>query len=170
MIIGLAALLVQRPPDILIDDRGKLFAVKSADGSFLLSSKRVSKFVGQTWLRRVGHNPAAKSNFPKTGYGKDGRLACDQLGCILKLNGQTIGLIMQNQALPEDCRLADVIISAVPVFWGCPSAKLIIDRFDLYRNGAHAVWIDDAGVTVKSVNQERGYRPWVLRPKRRGAE
>ena len=91
-----------------------------------------------------------------------------QLGCILRSNGQTIGLIMQDQALPEDCRQVDVIISAVPVFWGCPSAKLIVDRFDLYRNGAHAFWIEDTGVIVKSVNQERGHRPWVLRPKRRG--
>ncbi len=171
MVLELSALLVQRPPDILVDDRGKLFALKSEGGSLLLLSNRVSKFVAKTWLRRVGYNSSDSDKFPKSGYGKDGRLAYDQLGCVLKSKAGAIGMITNSQALSEDCRHLDVIISSVPVTWNCPSAKLIIDRFDLYRNGGHAFWINDDSVSMLSAKQVRGRRPrvlrWVLRPKSR---
>jgi competence protein ComEC len=42
----------------------------------------------------------------------------------------------------------------------------VIDRFDLWRNGAHALWLAPGGVEVRSVNQARGDRPWVVKPGR----
>lgn len=73
-------------------------------------------------------------------------------------------MITDSQAIPEDCRSAEIIVNAVPVPWSCPSAKLVIDRFDLWRNGAHAIWLTEDGITVENVNTKRGRRPWVLRP------
>lgn len=73
-------------------------------------------------------------------------------------------MITDSQAIPEDCRSAEIIVSAVPVPWSCPSAKLVIDRFDLWRNGAHAIWLTEDGIIVENVNTKRGRRPWVLRP------
>jgi competence protein ComEC len=44
----------------------------------------------------------------------------------------------------------------------------VIDRFDLWREGAHAIWIDEAGIVrVETVASMRGVRPWVQQPKRR---
>jgi competence protein ComEC len=40
----------------------------------------------------------------------------------------------------------------------------VIDRFDLWRDGGHAVWLDPGAIAVLSVRESRGDRPWVVRP------
>jgi competence protein ComEC len=57
------------------------------------------------------------------------------------------------------------VVSVVPVLRKCASAT-VIDRFDLKREGAHAIWLEDGGIRVMSVNGERGVRPWVAVRKR----
>ena len=42
---------------------------------------------------------------------------------------------------------------------------LITDRFDLWRKGGHALWLEKGGARVETVNGNRGRRPWVVRPK-----
>lgn len=60
--------------------------------------------------------------------------------------------------------MADALISLVPVQIVCKGPKVVIDRFDLWRNGAHAIWLTGDKIVVRSVNSDRGYRPWVVRP------
>jgi competence protein ComEC len=36
-----------------------------------------------------------------------------------------------------------------------------VDRFDLWRSGTHALWLEPDGIRVESVAQSRGARPWV---------
>ena len=40
----------------------------------------------------------------------------------------------------------------------------VVDRIDSWRQGAIALWLDPAGVTIESANQSRGDRPWVPHP------
>jgi competence protein ComEC len=56
-----------------------------------------------------------------------------------------------------------------PVQWRCPSAHTVVDWFDLWRNGSHAIWLTKSEARVRSVNGVRGHRPWVHRPKSRRA-
>ncbi len=63
----------------------------------------------------------------------------------------------------EDCRLATVVVSLEPVRRGtCPNPAVVIDRFDLWRNGGYALWLSPDGVRVRSARGTRGARPWVL--------
>jgi competence protein ComEC len=163
--LGIAAFSLGQKPDILVDGEGRLFAVRGADGSYLLSSRRRARFSGESWLRRVGQRPEASPAWPKGAAG--GRLSCDNLGCIYRKGGHLVALITDPMALIDDCRRADLVISTVPVRLPCPSAKRVIDRFDLWREGAHAIWLDPAGARIESVAQTRGTRPWVIKPKRR---
>ncbi len=41
-------------PDVLVDGRAKLFAVRTADGEFAFSTRRSARFAGEIWLRRAG--------------------------------------------------------------------------------------------------------------------
>ena len=66
--------------------------------------------------------------------------------------------------------MADVVISLVPVGGACASASTLLDRFDLWREGAHAIWLRRGAVRVVSVNGVRGDRPWVLRPRQPAGE
>ena len=47
----------------------------------------------------------------------------------------------------------------------------VIDRIDVWRRGAVALWLGETGITVESTNETRGDRPWVPhpRPKRQQA-
>ncbi len=38
---------------------------------------------------------------------------------------------------------------------------MVIDRFDLWRRGGHALWLSPEGVRVETVRAQRGERPWV---------
>lgn len=77
-----------------------------------------------------------------------------------------IALVRLPDALPEDCARADIVISAVPAFRRCKGPLLVIDRFDLWRGGAHAVWLGKDSVTMLSVAQGQGLRPWSLYARR----
>ncbi len=162
---GLATVVLIRPPDILIDGDGKLLAVRTADGGMAMSSLRTARFSRDVWLRRGGQEERAIL-WPAAGFSPDGRLSCDVLGCIYRAGGHLVALVRHPGALAEDCRIADVVVSTVPVRGRCPSAGTVIDRFDLWRWGGHALWLEADGVRVESVDQHRGNRPWVVRARR----
>jgi competence protein ComEC len=91
-------------------------------------------------------------------------LRCDGAGCIYRQGGAVVALVHDGRALAEDCRLADLVISTVPVRHNCASAGLVIDRFDLWRHGAHAVYFNDAGrIPIENVANARGARPRTAR-------
>ena len=90
-----------------------------------------------------------------------GRLRCDRYGCIYRARGRVVALVREEEALAEDCRAADVVIASVAVFVRCP-APVVIDRLDVWRAGAHAVWLDEETIRVATVAERRGSLPWVL--------
>lgn len=157
---GIALAPFADEPDILVDGSGKLFGVVTAEGGLALSSKRRARFAAEIWLRRFG--VPAPAPWPEDGASVDGSLACDDMGCIYRANGRTAALVGDEAALEEDCGIADVIVSAVPVRAPC-AAPVVVDRFDLWREGAHAVWLGADAVRVESVAGVQGRRPWTVR-------
>ncbi|MGF1611225.1 MAG: ComEC/Rec2 family competence protein, partial [Kiloniellales bacterium] len=159
---GFAGILLTAPPDILASGDGKLLAVRAADGRLWLSTRRSARFTADIWLRRAGQ--AKGEAWPRAGPGADGALVCDPLGCVFHLKGQNVALVRDGRALDEDCRRASVLISLEPVANGrCPAPGLIVDRFDLWREGTHALWLDSGVVRSESVARVRGDRPWAPR-------
>src|SRR5262249_43448352 len=163
IIAGLATILLTRAPDLLISEDGRFFAVVAPDGRLLVSKENADKFVTDNWLRRSDTEVA--ETLTVDGYDADGRLACDSLGCIYRAFGRTVALVQQPMALLEDCGLADVVVSLEPVRVPCHPTTAVIDRFDLWRNGVHAIWIgEDGSIEIRSVRELRGERPWVVDP------
>ena len=143
-------------------DDGKLLAVRSAEGGLLFSSKSAGRSTREAWLRRSALS-SAEGFWPQRGEVAGGQLRCDALGCIYRGHGRIVALARVADALLEDCRLADVVISRVPVTGPCPSARTVVDRADLAQRGAHALWLDSDEVRVETTDGVRGHRPWVLR-------
>jgi competence protein ComEC len=163
IVVGLASILFARSPDLLVSEDARFFAVVAPDGRLLLSTPKAGKFVTDTWLRRSDSDAAEL--VPVDGYGAGGRLACDSLGCIYRAFGRTVALVQQPIALLEDCGVADVVVSLEPVRVPCHPTTAVIDRFDLWRNGVHAIWIgEDGSIEIRSVRELRGERPWVADP------
>lgn len=161
ILAGMASIAFARTPDILVSDDGKLIAVKGEDGRLLLNARRTG-LAAETWLRRAGQSE--RDDWPEEGSSADGRLACDPLGCLYRAQGHIVALAWSNEALPEDCQVADLVLALEPVRMDCPSAARVIDRFDLWREGGFAVWLAPNRIEVESVAEGRGQRPWVARP------
>jgi competence protein ComEC len=160
--LGLASMALVKSPSVLVADDGHLMGVQDSDGRLVLSADHID-IDAETWLRRSGTD--APPPWPVDGLGAGGRLACDSLGCIYKAFGKTVALVQQPIALLEDCAIADVVVSMEPVRMPCRPAEALIDRFDLWRNGAHAIWIhEDGTIFIRSVRDFRGLRPWVIDP------
>lgn len=166
--VGLAGLLTARPPDLLIDADGTLAAIRTADGNLTFSTLRANRFSREAWLRRYSQSEEGLS-WAAHGASDDGVIACDSAGCVTEASGYVIALARRPEALADDCWMADIVLSLVPVEDSCPRPRAIIDRVDLWRDGAHAIWLSDRWlghrrITIKSVNAHRGERPWVVRP------
>jgi len=174
IVLALAAPAVAPRPDILIDERGKLFAVRAEGGDLALSTRAAARFAAGIWLRRDGASAAAP--WPEG----SARLRCDRLGCIYRAKGYVIALDRDGRAAAEDCRAADLVISATTRLpRPCPAASAAIDSRDLRCRGAQAIYLD-AGTTgirdrpwgevkairIETVAEGRGQRPWA-RPRGR---
>jgi competence protein ComEC len=157
---GLAMLFFVNTPDLLVAGDAKLLAVKDEAGDYHLSSLRASKLAAETWLRRNGQAEAA--SFPAPDDAVLPFFNCDDSGCIYTRNGKTVALALSGEALREDCAVADVVVSLMPIRGSCRHA-ITIDRFDLWRGGTHALRIDaEDRVRIESVAATLGDRPWVL--------
>tara|TARA_R110000868_G_scaffold1132_11_gene8673 strand:+ start:180 stop:2405 length:2226 start_codon:yes stop_codon:yes gene_type:complete len=154
-------------PALLIDRDGKLVALRGADDTLRLSSARPA-YTAEAWLRHNGDHRA-----PKEAASKEFR-TCDVLGCIMRAEGNVlVALPTSLDAMRDDCTRADVIVTSI----GMPrtlrrscKSRLVVDRFDLWRNGAIAFTIP-AGEVSNPENWERqtardmrGDRPWVRKP------
>lgn len=162
ILAGLATVWLAPAPDILISGDGRLLAVRSAEGQLLFSSGRAGRFSADAWLRRAGQ--ADKRLWPSQGTSADGSIACDGLGCVYRSGVEIVALARDPRALGEDCRLATIVVSGEPVRVACSGANVVIDRFDLWKKGSHALWLSEDGVVIRNARDTRGDRPWVPKP------
>lgn len=161
VIAGIVLASFAVPPDILADGNARLFAFTSGDGRMMVSSRTGARFEREIWLRRAGYDVGEEESWPRTNRSKD--LRCDTARCVWEAKGEIVAFTTERAALIDDCRTASIVVSAVPVPGRrCPSAKVLVDRFDLWRGGTHAIWIEKDGVKIESVNGVRGTRPWVI--------
>ena len=162
MACGLASLTLNHKPDVLVDERGLSFGVRTAEDSLLVS--RGGRVLQESWGARAG--PMAVAFWPKQGRSSDGQLSCDQDWCLYRPPGHQVALVKAEAVLPQACAAGyDVVISAVPIRDPCPGAKLVVDRFDLWRRGGHEIWLNSDGTArSRSVAEWQGDRPWTFHP------
>ncbi|MGQ0741621.1 MAG: ComEC/Rec2 family competence protein [Alphaproteobacteria bacterium] len=156
---GLLLTPMETPPDVLISRDAHMAGVQQPAG-FTILGKELDDYTASQWLLRRGDEREWQS--AKAGS------TCDDDGCTARsANGAVIALALRPGALSDDCTRADVLVSAVPLRVDCPNPRTVIDRFDVLRAGAIALWLDGDGVKVKTVAEMRGRRPWVASQYRR---
>jgi competence protein ComEC len=161
--LGIAFIFMAQQPDLLIARDGLTVAVRGSDGALRLLRKPADKFSASEWLKRDGDD---RDYIAATATPRDG-VACDAEGCIARApDGTLVAAATRAMALAEDCVSAAIVISAAPTRGFCVGPKLVIDRFDVARNGAYAVWLGRR-IRVENVRATRGDRPWNVWPKRR---
>ena len=167
IMLGVIAAFFTPQPDILIDNSGRLIGVRNVAEDITLSSLRAGRMTRKRWAQRNGQEKAEKWSYNGQGSPDETWMACDNISCLYrpahKSTETLIALVKDELALTEDCMNAQVVISLVPVEIDCPSASLVIDRWDFYHKGGHALWLPKKSgdwITVKTVAGSRGDRPW----------
>jgi competence protein ComEC len=161
-VFGAAALVfVSTPPDVLVARDGLTIAVRDNEGRLHFVRAPPDKYSAQEWLKRDGDSRSLDG-----AVGEKGQARCDTSGCIVQTRGIRIAAALSAAALEEDCAANQIVISAVPTRRRCAGPALVIDRFDVARNGAYAIWLTD-GIKTDTSEAERGLRPWSTPPPRR---
>ena len=173
IVAGVLVAVGARAPDVLVAGDAASFATRGPDGELLFGWGRIPRFERETWLRRAGlpvddDDAVDGASTGEVGPGGDRSLRCDALACIYRAGRHVVSFVRAPEAALEDCHRADVVVALVPLRGvRCRAPRVVVGRFDLWREGAHALWLDDDRVRVRSVAGERGRRPWVLQPRPR---
>lgn len=148
LLLTLMTGVFQPRPLILIERQGRTVAVLTESG-LQRSVTRGSRYSVEIWHQRLAL-PATSS---------DALWSCDPLGCVARLEeGSIIAHTFEPAALEEDCALAQVLITALPVPNGC-SAEQLIDSAVLARMGAIALVSNEDRIEVWPSFATRN-RPW----------
>ncbi len=178
MLAGLASGMTAaaRPPDALVSADARLILLLPGQGAppVLQRQAGASGFVREQWLRWLGE--AEMVPLP-AGSGALGGLRCAPGVCRFRPardGAATLALLRGEPsaaATASACReggAVAVLVSAEPVRGAarCPGPVRVVDRFAVWRDGAHAIWLDSPAPRVLSDRAARGDRPWVPPPPR----
>ncbi len=155
-------------PDVLISKYGRNVAVANTAGRYVFVDNKKGKYDAERWLVGQGDPSTLKGAAARKGW------RCDSGSCVYMAKGKKILYLGQKvKDIAKQCQShnPDIVIAANPLFGKCKSVKIKIDRFDLWREGAHAIFIKSDGKTnqikVISTRKVQGLRPWVIKPKAR---
>jgi competence protein ComEC len=150
---GMLSASLARPPDLLVSSDARLIALRTEAGVLWQRQAGSNALVREMWLRLWGE-PAGQ---PFPAEGRAAEVDCRAGACTLRAAPKLV--LLRGEPPWEACRDAALVVSAEPVRGRCRAR--VIDRFSVWRDGAHAVWFENGGVRVLSDRAWRGERPWV---------
>ncbi len=149
------------PPDLFVAASGENAGVvlqREHGPAVAPYAERKDRFSIKVWNEAIG---AAAENAGPVSIADIG--SCGREGCVAEVNGALISVIEDPIFLAEDCARAAVVVALFPVSgqdWRACKA-ILIDKRSVWRRGAHAVWIEGEAISVRSVTETRGVRPWA---------
>lgn len=159
MAVGLCSAAFVQAPHILVSGDARLIAISTTDTLFIQRQQGASSLTRDAWLRLYGQEAA--QTLPAEGSSPDGKLRCSSDGCVLAENAGAF--LVRRGDIRAQCGAVAVIISAEPIRQRCRDS-ILIDRFSVWRDGTHAIWLSSKGAAVVSDRVWRGSRPWVPPP------
>ncbi len=149
--LGLASPCFDRPPDLLMSADGRMVGLRAGDGMFVQTAGSAARFTLESWqvLWR------ARLVQP---------LGCGLAPCDLPPRPDGPVALLVRADPPETACAAAVVVSLEPVHLTCAVPPPVVDRFSVWREGAHAIWLQPGGAVVLSDRAERGERVWMPRP------
>lgn len=159
---GFAAIALGPRPDILIERSAATMAARMHEDGLVPVYARRGRFAVERWLLADGDDADPAQAAQRAGW------SCADDMCRGQVKGRSIVWLGRKAKPPPDCRTVDIVVSANPLRRTCgyPTAQqLHIDRFDVWRNGAHAVHITvDGKLEVTTAREVSGTRGWVHEP------
>jgi competence protein ComEC len=132
-----------KAPDLLMSEDGRVLGLRDQQGVVHVASARIDRFVSDTWARRSGQEGARKwtasAEEQALGFG------CQTGLCRWRKGPWRVAMVSDERRLAEACGSADIVLSTVDAQGKCRGPRLVIDRRDAWRDGAHALWLDETG-------------------------
>jgi competence protein ComEC len=160
-LIGLLLASLAPRPDILIERSAGNVAVRNAFGDLVVARPRRSHYSAERWLLADGDDSTPARSASRPGF------RCEDHYCSAMVKGKLVVFADRNAEQKLQCPKADVLIAAFPLRRACKEIGLRIDRFDVWRNGAYALFIEDSVIRIETSREGRGERPWVVKPQPR---
>ena len=148
-------------PQILIEERASNVAVLDATGSYVFADARKGKFAADRWLQSNGEISKLKDAAAKQGW------SCVEGMCFTDLAEKSVAYVHEQKAKEWPCPPVDILITDFPLHHACKDIPIRIDRFDVWKHGAHALSISNGKVLIETVKGAQGDRPWVYVPRAR---
>jgi competence protein ComEC len=161
IVAGLASMMLTRLPDIVIADGGRFLVARAADGHYFVAADKNEKIVRSLFAEETSETLGA---WPR-GASPAGELECTNGQCRYRAGGHAVVLVMATSGVPAKCGGIDAIVAQVPAGFRCRAIIPVVDRIDVWRRGAVALWLEADGITIESANESRGDRPWVPHPR-----
>lgn len=155
---GMMAGLITPPADMLVSADARLIAMRSGGTVFAQTRPGLARFTQDAAYQYWG--TASAVPFPE--QGTPGAVRCDADGCLLQ-NGPN-AVFLARTGRRTDCVGVALVVSAEPVRGVCPPSVPVVNRFTVWRDGAHAKWFTNDGLIIVSDRSVRGARPWVPPP------
>lgn len=153
LLLGVSTSLQYVSPDVFISTDGKHVAAKLEDGRMVMIQGRAQNFGAQQWVKAGGQIEYADKDITP--------LECDKTGCVIKIKGRMIAVPKKTEAMDEDCRIADIVITKEALAKDTCAAAVVIDKAVLEAGGATALWLGDT-IIMRQVKPEQGNRPWTV--------
>jgi competence protein ComEC len=159
--LGLFTTQLATRPQILIEERGSNVAVLDASGHYIFANDKGGKFAAEKWLQENGETITVAEASAQAGW------TCEDNMCFTDLANKSVGYVREQETADWTCPPVDILIADFPLRRACPDIKIRIDRFDVWKQGASAIYFSGNSVEIKTVKAEQGDRPWVYTPRAR---
>jgi competence protein ComEC len=152
-VLGIFLAASNTRPTILVEDRAANVAILDSTGHYVFAGN-ANRFAGSKWL--LGNGETATLQEASTRDGWD----CNTGDCFTDLAPMSLSYLHEKSGNGTYCPPTDIIIADYPLRHQC-KARLVIDRFSVWRNGAYAISFKDGRYTLTNARQEQGNRPWT---------
>jgi competence protein ComEC len=154
--IGLAVAPLRQAPDVIVGRDGTLVAVREGKAGLSALTGRGGMFELGRWLEHDGDARTPEAVAEAKAF------RCDAWGCSARIAGRVLAVTRHAAALRDDCANASVRVLAIPEARACSAGGLTLSQERLRVLGAHALFFDSASITVQTVADTRGRRPWTI--------
>ncbi|MFO0457298.1 MAG: ComEC/Rec2 family competence protein [Alphaproteobacteria bacterium] len=147
MVIGVMTLFTVTLPDFLATAELKQIAMRT-DSGYVLLRGRAQSLIPELWANGTG---SAKLTYNPKAW------RCDAVGCVALVRGRRIAVSEQYEALMEDCRLSDFILTRLKDA-RCSSRTRVFNSY--YTQGTIGLFIADDAIRAETSSDWQGNRPW----------
>jgi competence protein ComEC len=136
-------------------------AIRNAAGDLVVANPRRSRFAVERWLIADGDDASPIESAARQGW------RCAEHVCLALVKNKRIAFAQAGAEGKLICPTADILVASFPLRKSCSNIPVRIDRFDVWRMGAYALFIEGSDIRTETARKIRGARPWVTEPKAR---